>query len=257
MPLHPRAEAFDTAAPDYVRGRPDYPPALLDWLRDEIGLGPGASAADLGAGTGKFTRLLLQTGARVVAIEPVRGMREALTAAFPDLDVREGLAAAMPLEAESVQAVVCAQAFHWFATAKAMAEIRRVLAPGGRLALVWNTRDSRVPWVARIGEILDTHEGDTPRHADGAWRSVFPAEGFGPLHEALFAYGHTGDPEDVIIARVRSTSFIAALPPNALAAVEAQLRTVIADEPNLRDSTEVTFPYVTGAFWAEKLSGPA
>jgi SAM-dependent methyltransferase len=253
MALLPGALSFDAAAPDYVQGRPDYPPALLDWLRDEIGLGPGVTAVDLGAGTGKFTRLVLRTGAKVIAVEPVEGMRAALNAALPDVTALQGSATEIPLADSSVQAVVCAQAFHWFATAEALAEIRRVLAPGGRLGLVWNTRDDRVPWVARIGALSDAYEGDTPRHTSGAWRSVFPAEGFGPLHEAHFEHGHTGDPEDVIIARIRSTSFIAALPPEAWARLEARVRAVIADEPPLRGATTVTFPYRTSAHWTRRV----
>jgi SAM-dependent methyltransferase len=254
MDILPGARAFETAASDYVRGRPDYPPAILDWLRDEIALGPAATVADLGAGTGKFTRRLLRTGARVIAVEPVGGMRQALTAGLPDVEAVEGTATAIPLPDESLQAVVCAQAFHWFATPAAMAEIRRVLAPGGKLGLVWNNRDERVRWVARLGSILDAYQGDTPRQASGAWRKVFPADGFGPLHEARFSHTHTGDPEDVLIARVRSTSFIAALPPDEWTKVEAKVRAVIAETSELRDAREVTVPYVTDAFWTQRIS---
>jgi SAM-dependent methyltransferase len=253
MALLPGAMAFDAAAPDYIRGRPDYPSALLAWLRDEIGLRPGTAVVDLGAGTGKFTRLVLQTGARVIAVEPVKGMRDALTASIPDLETLDGAATAIPLPDASVQAVVCAQAFHWFATVEALAEIRRVLAPGGRLGLVWNTRDDRVAWVARLGAILDTRQGDAPRQGSGAWRRLFPAEGFGPLHAAHFTHAHTGDPEDVIVARVRSTSFIAALAPADWAQVEAEVRATIADTPDLRGAPQVTVPYVTDAYWTQRL----
>lgn len=252
MPIHPKAEAFDTAAPDYVRGRPDYPPGLLDWLTGPMRISADTRVVDLAAGTGKFTRLLTKTGARIIAVEPVAGMRQALHAALPQVEVVEGTATAIPLGDGVAAAVLCAQAFHWFAREEALAEIARVLEPGARLGLVWNVRDDRVPWVARIGAILDSLEADTPRHADGEWRRLFPGRYFGALHETELAHGHTGDPEDVIIARVKSVSFIAALPPDELARVEAEVRAVIDSEPDLRGAREVTFPYVTRAYWAER-----
>jgi SAM-dependent methyltransferase len=253
MPIHPKAEAFDAAAPDYVRGRPDYPAELLDWLAGPMGVSADTRVVDLAAGTGKFTRLLAKTGARIIAVEPVAGMRRALHAALPQVETLEGTATSMPLGDGIAAAVLCAQAFHWFANEAALSEIARVLEPGGRLGLVWNVRDDRVPWVARIGAILDALEADTPRHATGEWRRLFPGRHFGALHETVLAHGHTGDPEDVIIARVKSVSFIAALPPNDLARVEAELRAVIDSEPTLRGAREVTFPYVTRAYRAERL----
>jgi SAM-dependent methyltransferase len=253
MDIHPKAQAFDGAAQAYVRGRPDYPPQILDWLKGELRLGPGASVVDLGAGTGKFTRLVNETGARVIAVEPVLGMRQALLAEVPGVEALEGSATSIPLPDASVQAVVCAQAFHWFATLQALAEIRRVLTPGGRLGLVWNVRDDRVPWVAKITRIFDAREGDSPRHASGEWRAVFPAPGFGPLHETRFEHGHTGDPQDVIVERVKSTSFIAALPPAELAKVMDEVRAVIAGEPALAGRDVVTFPYETRAYWTQRV----
>ena len=252
MAIHPKAQAFDSAAPDYVRGRPDYPPELLGWLTGPMGISADTRVVDLAAGTGKFTRLLVKTGARVIAVEPVAGMRRALHDALPQVEALEGTATSMPLGDGIAAAVLSAQAFHWFANEDALAEIARVLEPGGRLGLVWNVRDDRVPWVARIGAILDSLEADTPRHATGEWRRLFPSRHFGPLHETVFSHAHTGDPEDVIIARVKSISFIAALPPDELARFETQVRAVIAGDPDLRGAREVTFPYVTRAYWAER-----
>jgi SAM-dependent methyltransferase len=247
--IHPAAACgFDAQAQAYARGRPDYPPALDAWLRDTLGLHAGRSVVDLGAGTGKFVPRLLATGARVTAIEPVAAMRAVLQADWPDVPALAGTAEAIPLPAASVDAVVCAQAFHWFANPTALAEIRRVLRPGGRLGLVWNVRDERVPWVARLTELVRPHEGDAPRYHRGDWRRLFPFEGFGPLHEAHFAHGHTGTPEQVIVERFLSVSFIAALPPAEHQAVAAQLRALIAGEPALAGHAAVTFPYDTAAF---------
>jgi SAM-dependent methyltransferase len=237
-----------TAADHYVRGRPDYPPKVALWLRDTLGLRAGQTVVDLGAGTGKFTRRLADTGARVIAIEPVAPMREKLAAALPQVEVRDGTAQTMPLDDASADVVVCAQAFHWFANAAALAEIHRVLKPGGRLGLIWNLRDARVDWVARLDAIVNRAEGDTPRYYTGQWRTAFPFAGFGPLHEQHFSVGHTGSPDDVIIARVKSTSFIAALPADEQAQIEAQVRALIEAEPSLRGQATVTVPYETAAF---------
>ncbi len=243
------AEGYSpTAADHYVRGRPDYPPEVTTWLRDTLGLRAGQTVVDLGAGTGKFTRRLLDTGARVIAVEPVAAMRVKLAAAASLADVRDGAAEALPLADASVDAVVCAQAFHWFANAASLAEIHRVLKPGGRLGLIWNLRDARVDWVARLDAIVNRVEGDTPRYYTGRWRTAFPLPGFGQLHEQHFSVGHTGSPEDVIVARVKSTSFIAALPAEEQARIEAQVRALIEAEPTLCAQDSVTVPYETAAF---------
>lgn len=243
------AEGFAQGAEAYVRGRPDYPPEIADWLQDRLGLRPEATVVDLGAGTGKFTPYLLGTGAKVIAVEPVAQMRAKLSSAWPQVDVRSGTAASIPLPAGSANAVVCAQSFHWFATPAALAEIQRVLIPGGRLGLVWNVKDSRVDWVARLEQILKPYQGHTPQYKTGAWREAFPAQGFGPLHEVHFTHGHTGPPDVVILERVRSTSFIAALPPETRAKVEDEVRALIAEVHG--EAQSVTVPYETAAYWAE------
>ncbi|MDR5838440.1 methyltransferase domain-containing protein [Caballeronia sp. LZ034LL] len=244
------AVGYTAHADSYVRGRPDYPPALTGWLVEQLGLGPGASVVDLGAGTGKFTPRLVQTGAQVFAVEPVDSMRAKLSAALPEVEALAGSAQSIPLADASVDAVVCAQSFHWFASRAALDEIHRVLKPGGRLGLVWNMRDARVPWVAKLDAIVNRYEGDTPRYYTGAWRSAFPHAGFGPLVETHFGIGHTGAPEDVILNRVRSTSFIAALPEAEREDIERAVRQLIDDEPDLRGKSEVTVPYETAAFLA-------
>ena len=95
--IHRSAQFFDAAADDYERARPDYPDQALAWLADRLGLRPGRTVLDLAAGTGKLTRLLVRTGARVVAVEPVAGMRARLTGSLPDEDVLDGTAEDLPL----------------------------------------------------------------------------------------------------------------------------------------------------------------
>lgn len=245
---HSAVDGYTKGADTYVRGRPDYPPEIAGWLRDTLGLHAGATVLDLGAGTGKFTPRLLATGASVIAVEPVAAMLDKLAASHPEVRPLVGTADAIPLPDASVDVVVCAQAFHWFATAEALDEIHRVLKPGGRLGLVWNMRDARVPWVAAIDRIVNEFEDDAPRYYTGAWRQAFPHPGFGPMDERHYANDHTGSPEDVILNRVRSTSFISALPPEQRAGVDERLRTLIDAQPELRGRDVVTVPYDTAAY---------
>jgi SAM-dependent methyltransferase len=242
------AKGFAKEAQAYARGRPEYPAALDQWLRDDLKLDETCTVVDLGAGTGKFTRRLQATGANIIAIEPVQEMLAQLTRAVPSVAARSGTAEEIPVNDGAVDAVVCAQSFHWFATKTALNEIHRVLRPRGSLGLVWNVRDESADWAAAMTAILAPYEGNAPRYRSGEWRRLFPAEGFGPLREKHFPHGHTGAPEQVIVDRVLSISFIAALERPQQHVVAARLRDLIAKSPALRGCDEVTVPYETVAF---------
>lgn len=245
------ADGYAAGAQAYVKGRPDYP-AVADWLGDDLALSPGKVALDLGAGTGKFLPHLRATGAAVIAVEPVAQMLDQLMAGNPGVDVRQGSAEHIPLADAAVDAVVCAQSFHWFATKAALAEIRRVLKPGGVLGLIWNVRDESVAWVAELTDIMTPYEGDAPRYRTLPWHHVFPDPGFGPLAERRFPHGHTGAPDEVIRDRILSVSFIAALPAQDREHVRAQLDSLIVATPDLAGKSQVTFPYVTAAYHCRK-----
>jgi SAM-dependent methyltransferase len=210
--LHPAAAVgFECNAADYEFARPDYPPDAVKLLVDGLGLTMGTTVVDVGAGTGKLTRLLEPTGARVVAVEPVAAMREQLRRAVLEVEVLDATAGAIPLADGSVDAIVCAQAFHWFATAEVLAEFARLLRPGGGLALVWNTRDQSVPWVRRFTEILEPWEGDRPDHYSGEWRAAFgPDVPFSPLETASFGFEQPMTPA-LLVSRAASMSFVGAL----------------------------------------------
>ncbi len=246
--IHPAASSgFSANAAAYAAGRPEYPGEVEGWLRDDLLLGPGRAVVDLGAGTGKFLSRLRAVGATLYAVEPVAAMRQKLIADNPDVAAKAGTAERIPFPDNSMDAVVCAQSFHWFATRAALAEIRRVLKVGGALGLVWNMRDESVDWVAGLTRIMAPYEGDTPRYSSGRWREVFPAEGFSPIEERCFAHAHVGPPERVIVDRVLSTSFIAALDAAERERVAARVRALIAATPALAGRAEVAFPYETRA----------
>ncbi len=246
MSIHRQAaKGFAAGAAAYASGRPGYPPEALAWLREDVGLRPGTVVLDCGSGTGKFVPLLLGTGARVVALEPVAEMRAELARAHPDVEVLTGTAERIPLPDASLDAVVCAQSFHWFATVAALAEFRRVLKPGGRLGLTWNGRDTSVRWVAELADLIEARQVDEPRYLSGAWREVFPAEGLAPVGERTARHRHVGDPEQVVVQRSLSVSFVAALPERERAEVEREVRELIARTPELAGRAEVAVPYET------------
>lgn len=254
-PIHDAAQRGYTQAPDsYQRGRPEYPQALAGWLGATLGLREGARVVDVGAGTGKFTQLLARTGATVTAVEPVEAMRQKLSAGQPGVRALAGTAEALPLADGEADVLVCAQAFHWFANAQALREMHRVLRPGGRLGMVWNVRDESCDWVAAITEIITPYEGDAPRYYTGQWKRPFEAQAlFAPLQLTEFPHGHSGAFEQVVIDRIASVSFIAALPPAERELVEAKLRALPQRFAVLREPV-ITFPYVTQAWHAERLS---
>ena len=140
-----RATSFAAVADAYERARPEYPADAVRWLTGD----EPADVVDLGAGTGKLTRGLVALGHRVTAVEPLPEMLEHLRRAVPAATAVTGSAEQIPLPDGSADVVACAQAFHWFDQQAALREIARVLRPGGRIALVWNTRDDREPWTAR------------------------------------------------------------------------------------------------------------
>ena len=231
MNLHPAARGFDTAGTRYERGRPDYPPSAIDWLVGRLGLAErlGARVLDIGAGTGKLTRPLLERGLRVIAVEPVAGMRALLAQTAPSADVRAGRAEALPLRAAEVDAVVAGQAFHWFANQTALREFARVLRPHGHLGLVWNRRDLDQPLQAAIGRLIAPYRDSAPAHASDAWRAAFTRSApFAPVVERRVAHAQTLDP-DGLVDRVLSISFVAALPHDERRTVEARVRELAGD----------------------------
>jgi SAM-dependent methyltransferase len=248
-PIHPVAsEGFSRGAVAYARGRPDYPVALLSWLRTALLLSENSIAADLGAGTGKFTGLLMQTAAEVVAVEPVDAMRAQLIRAFPNVRAVAGTAEATTLVTGSVNAVACAQAFHWFPTREALQEIHRVLAPRGVLGLIWNVRDESCNWVAELTALIAPYEADTPRFHTGLWRRAFTPAFFSAPELTVFPHQHIGTAQEVIIDRTLSVSFIAALPPIEKAVVARKLNALIDTHPDIKGRKEITFPYRTYAY---------
>ena len=147
--------SFGAVAEQYERARPTYADDALRWLAGRIGIGPGRRVLDLAAGTGKLTRQLVALGASVVAVEPGDAMRSLLERVVPEAESFAGSAEAIPLAGASVDAVTVGQAYHWFRAEEALAEMHRVLRPGGAVALLWNQWDEDDPLQRQIDALLE------------------------------------------------------------------------------------------------------
>ena len=241
------AEGYEHVADTYDRGRGGYPAAALDSLTGELGIGPGSTVVELGAGTGKCTADLVRTGARVIAVEPVGDMRRKLADNVSGVDIRDGTAEAIPVDDAAADAVVVAQAFHWFDGPRALTEIARVLRPEGGLGLIWNVIDRSSPWVDQIWTIVDRHEGDAPRYYRAEWKHAFARD------DALTELEHhqfsNPVPIDVdgVVDRVLSISFIARLDDDERKAVAAAVESIarLAPQP-------LSLPYRTDVFWCRR-----
>ena len=213
---------------------------MIAWLAERLRLRSGTTVVDVGAGTGKLTRDLVPTGARVIAVEPLAEMREQLASAVPDADVLAGSAEEIPLPDDSADAVVAASAFHWFDTERALVEIHRVLRPEGALATLGNGRDLSDPLQRAVQRIVDPYLPTADEIL--AWIPIVdasplfgPAEDFGTTHEQWFD-------ADGLAERMGTVSYIALLPDKERAEVLGRIRALGEAQP------ESPFPF---RYWTE------
>jgi SAM-dependent methyltransferase len=204
------ARSFELAAEEYERTRPDYPDAVLE----AVPLPTESTVLDVGAGTGKLTRVLARRYARVIAVEPLDGMRTILERVVPDAEALAGRAEDIPLPDASVGGVFAGQAFHWFANDEAVAEIARVIRPGGVFCLVWNSADEQreTPLPRPYLDYLDELRAE--RQAEGLpFKDVIARGPFAEVHEAAVPHDHVLDRAG-LLDNARSVSWIASRPPN-------------------------------------------
>jgi MOSC domain-containing protein YiiM/SAM-dependent methyltransferase len=246
-PVDP-ARSFGSVAEAYDRGRPSYPRDATAWL---VGERP-TTVLELGAGTGKLTRLLAPTGVRVLAIEPVPAMRDRLRTAVPGVDLLDGTAEAIPLPSGAVDAVVVAQAFHWFDPVRALSEIHRVLRPDGVLALAWNFRDESVPWVAELGRLIHALAGDSPQARGGRWRDDLAKVGLFMPWTCIEVPHRQAMTPDEVLERVASVSFVAAGPASTRATLLEQVARLLATDPATAGHAGIELPYQSEVMWAAR-----
>jgi SAM-dependent methyltransferase len=234
-----RARSFGGVADEYERGRPGYPREAIAWV-----LGPDPlDVLDLGAGTGKLTRALLDAGHRVIAVEPLEQMRAILTTTLPAAHALAGTAEQLPLEDASVDAVTVGAAFHWFDERAALAEITRVLRAPGVLGLLGNEFDVTAPWVASVRELLGPPAIQRPGH----WPSVEDLrDDFAEVEDREFAHKQRIDRAG-LRALASSRSSLATMPFEEREDVLASLDRLWEQEPELIGRTDVQLPWRTRA----------
>jgi SAM-dependent methyltransferase len=246
-----QALSFGPAAELYDAIRPTYPDEAVDWAMQP--LGPGSwRVADIGAGTGKMTRVLLATGQHVVAVEPDPLMRRRLQDTTPEAEVVDGTAEALPVPDGGVDAAVAAQSYHWFDTEHAHRELERVIRHGGVFAAIWNDRDESVPWVAEYTRIIadegvSSGDGSAERHAEPAF-----ASGFGDVEVNTFRHTTWLTPEG-LVQLMQSRSYYLSAPPLKQDTLTEEVRGLTRTHRQLAGRDGFELPYITSVYRAVRL----
>lgn len=240
---HP-VDPFGPFADRYERGRPGYPAGAVDHLLAALDLDASSAVVEVGAGTGKLTRDLVDRVGTIVAVEPSEGMRRMLVRQVA-VDVVAGTAEDLPVPDASFDAVLAAQTWHWVDGERAAAEAHRVLRRGG-LGLVWNRWDPDDRLMDELRAVVDAHRRGTPTYVTGEWRAPLERSGlFGPIHTASFPNRFATDP-DAVVAYVASISVVSVLDDAGRAEVERRVRALLGD----RERVEMA--YVTDVHVLEK-----
>lgn len=248
-----RRLSFGAAASDYAAARPGYPDEALRWVL-EAAAHPVRDVADVGAGTGALTRSLVRLAARVTAYEPDASMLEQLHAALPDVSGAVASAESLPAADGAFDALLAAQAWHWFDHARAAAEFTRVLRPGGVVGLVWNVRDSRVPWMGALQDVIGGEDSMRLVAAESTQSVLEQEERAGRaeideflpgVERATFAHTVPMSPEQVV--RLTSTYSYVRLSPRADELYEA-VRRLLATHPDTAGRDTVDVAYVTATY---------
>ena len=235
------AHSFGGVAEANERGRPTYPAEAVSWLLGEQPL----SVLELGAGTGKLTRVIAKLGHDVHATDPDPAMLQILEREVPGVRTAEAGAEDIPLGDASVDAVIAGQAFHWFDLDRALPEIARVLRPGGHVCLTWNYRNEKIPWVRRLGTLIGTQE-----HQQDPAQALIFSELFGFVEDKEFSHWQVIDRksiQDLVLSR----SNVAVLDEQGRAAKLAEVLAFYDEYGRGMDGMQL--PYTASCFRAEVL----
>jgi SAM-dependent methyltransferase len=230
----------------YDSARPEYPAEAVEFLVATLELDVSAHVLDLGAGSGIFSRQLLPYVARVTAVDPSESMRAALRETSPRIEVLEGRDTQIPMADSNVAAVFAAQAFHWFDVDRALAEIHRVLIPGGGLGLLWNERDESVEWVSDLGRAMQWDRRQ-PYRVGMDFSEQIRRGTFGDIERRQFAHSQLLDHE-ALYRRVLSTSYISLMEKPEQDDLMRGVERVVVRLPE-----PVSLPYVTDVYRARAL----
>ncbi len=240
------ATSFGRAAASYERGRPDYPVEAVAWMLERVPA--GSRVLDIGAGTGKLTRVVTSLGHQVAAADPDPLMLESLRESVAGVATAVGTAEELPFDDGSFDAVVGGQMWHWVDPAPASREVGRVLAPEGWLGLIWNVRDVRVPWVAEFAGIVGSSAAEELIDKGG----VEVGEPFGDLERLEVEWTRSMSPETVM-EMVWSRSSVIRADDRTRRRIEAGVGELLSAVLGPGDGGEVSLPYRTMAFRARRL----
>lgn len=233
------ARSFGNIGEDYDRYRPGFPPRAADVVLPT----PVRAALDLGAGTGKFTELLLGRAERVMAVEPSESMLDILRRKLPGVHAAVGTAESIPFDDGALDAVTVAQAFHWFDRDPACREISRVLRTGGVLGLLWNHSDPACAWDRACHRIAHPAVGET----DATTATADELPGFAFVRQEEIRWRERISRERYVRRWGTVSSFLVATPARR-AEMVASIERVLDESPETRDRTELDLPQVTDVF---------
>lgn len=235
-----RARSFGAVAAAYDAGRPTFPADALTWI-----LGPGRlQILDLGAGTGKLSKVAASLGHDVVAVDPSEEML-ALCRRVPGVDTMVGAAESIPLAHASVDAVLVGQAFHWFEHARALPEIARVLRPHGVLGLLWNNHDTVVPWVRRLHRAIIGEDFLTGNDEFDPMPILLQSDLFSMVETARFRHWHDLD-RNGLRQLAQSHSRVAVLTESRRESVLEQIDAIY--DSTARPPEPLRVPYFTNCY---------
>jgi SAM-dependent methyltransferase len=243
------ASSFGAAADLYDSVRPTYPAEAVAWSFEP--LGPGHwRVADIGAGTGIMTRVLVRLGHHVIAVEPDELMRARLMATTPEVEAVPGSAENLPFAESAMDAAIAAQAYHWFDPPRARPELARVIRPGGVFAAIWNERDDSTPWVSEYSRIVEGDRGPNDVPDDVRDRPDF-GELFAPVEYRVFHHQQAHSP-DSLVALLRSRSYYLTATPQRRLALDSAVRELTRTHPDLAGRDTFMLPYLTRVFRATR-----
>jgi len=258
---------FTTDLSLYEKGRPDYSKESVEFLLSRVGALPSDSKEatkllEIAAGTGKFTRAMAEVlrakkaNVEVIASDSQEKMCEMFRCLVPGIEVLHFPAENIAFPDESISIIICAQSFHWFSSDKSVAEICRVLKPGGKYGMIWNHRDWSVPWVRAMQDVVDPFVRQKDMPADPRelkWMESLDNSGkFTPVERNASLRTYLDGDIDKIVSVIMCISAISQSSEEKRVKVEAKIRDILTNHPDLQGTKEYRLPYVTDICWCTK-----
>ncbi|CAH3189626.1 unnamed protein product [Porites evermanni] len=258
---------FTTDVSLYEKGRPEYLKESVEFLLSCVGALRSANNGatkllEIAAGTGKFTRVMAEiltekkANVKVIASDSQEAMCDMFRRCVPRIEILRFPAENIAFPDESFSAVICAQSFHWFANATSVSEISRVLQPGGKYGMIWNHRDFSVPWVRAMQDIIDPFVKQKDMPADPRelkWMESLNNSGkFTSVERNTAFRTYLEGDMDSVLSVVMCISAISQSSKEKRVEVEAKIRDILTNHPDLKGTKVYKLPYITDICWCTK-----